>query len=150
MTDTVSLRDLRVSTVIGVHDWEREIEQELVFAVDMAADVAAAAARDDIADALDYSAVARAVRSVVTEGEFRLIETAAERVAGRLLSGFRLAWVRVQVAKPIPGEEYTAVITIERGSRLARSRHDVTVRCKKQVALAAGALIGRPRWLSGE
>ena len=115
--DTVSLRDLRVSAVIGVYDWERETEQTLVFAVDMPADVAKAAGNDDIADALDYSAVAQTVRDVVSQGRFQLIETAAERVAGRLLTDYRLGWVRVEVAKPLAGEGYTAVITIERGRR---------------------------------
>ena len=118
MPDTVSIRDLRVSTVIGVYDWERETEQTLFFAVDMAADVAAAAVGDDIAAALDYSAVARTVRDVVTAGKFQLIETAAERVAQKLRADYRLGWVRVEVAKPLPGEGYTAVVTIERGSRL--------------------------------
>ena len=117
MTDTVSIRDLRVSAVIGVHDWERETEQTLVFAVDMAADAAKAAASDDIRDALDYSAVAQTVRNVVTDGEFQLIETAAERVAGQLLADYRLGWVRVEVAKPLPREGYTAAITVERGRR---------------------------------
>jgi dihydroneopterin aldolase len=92
MTDTVSIRDLRVSTVIGVYDWERETEQALVFAVDMSAAVAKAAANDDLAD------------------------TAAERVAERLLADHGLAWVRVEVVKPIAAEGYTAAITIERGS----------------------------------
>lgn len=115
--DTVSLRDLRVSAVIGVHDWERETEQTLVLAVDMAADVAKAAASDDIADALDYSAVAQTVRGVVAQGRFQLIETAAEHVARRLLADYQLGWVRVEVAKPLPGEGYTAVVTIERGHR---------------------------------
>jgi 7,8-dihydroneopterin aldolase/epimerase/oxygenase len=117
VADTVSIRDLRVSTVIGVYDWEREAEQALVFAVDMAADVAKAAARDEIADALDYSAVAQAVRSVVIEGRFRLIESAAENVARRLIDDFGLSWVRVEVVKPIASEGYTAAITIERGHR---------------------------------
>lgn len=120
MTDTVSLRDLSVPAVIGVYDWEREIEQTLVFAVDMAADVASAAATDAIADALDYSAVAATVRAVVAEGKFQLIETAAERVAEHLLADYRLGWVRVSVAKPLRGEGYTAVITIERGSATGR------------------------------
>jgi len=43
VTDIVSIRDLQVSTVIGVYDWEREIEQALTFSVDMAGDVARAA-----------------------------------------------------------------------------------------------------------
>jgi 7,8-dihydroneopterin aldolase/epimerase/oxygenase len=114
VTDTVSIRELSVSAVIGVYEWEREIEQTLVFAVDMAADVARAAASDSIADALDYSAVAATVRAVVTEGKFQLIETAAQRVAERLLADYRLGWVRVSVTKPLPTEGYAAVVTIER------------------------------------
>ena len=114
VTDTVSIRDLRVATVIGVYDWERETEQALVFAVDMPADVARAASRDDLADALDYSAAAQTIKTVVIEGRFMLIETAAERVAERLISDFDLEWVRVEVAKPIAAEGYTAVISIER------------------------------------
>jgi dihydroneopterin aldolase len=120
VTDTVSIRDLRVSTVIGVYDWEREIEQALTFSVEMPADVARAATSDDIRDALDYSAVAQTVKAVVIEGRFRLIETAAERVAQRLIADYGLAWVRVEVVKPIPSEGYTAVITIERGKRQAK------------------------------
>ena len=116
----MSIRDLRVSTVIGVYDWEREIEQALTFSIDMAADVSKAARNDDIRDALDYSAVAQAVKAVVTEGKFQLIETAAEAVAQRLLADYGLAWVRVEVVKPIPSEGYTAAITIERGKGRAQ------------------------------
>jgi 7,8-dihydroneopterin aldolase/epimerase/oxygenase len=114
VADTVSIIDLHIDTVIGVYDWERKTEQSLVFNIDMASDVARAAASDDIGDALDYSKIAATVRTVVTEGKFQLIETAAERVAERLLADYGLSWVRVEVAKPLPREGYTAVITIER------------------------------------
>ena len=118
--DIVSIRDLQVSAVIGVYAWERETEQQLTFAVEMPTDVARAAGGDDIAQTLDYSEVARTVRAVVTEGRFQLIETAAERVAERLITDYSPGWVRVQVAKPITTEGYTAVIAIERGARPAR------------------------------
>jgi dihydroneopterin aldolase len=137
VTDTVSIRDLSVSAVIGVHDWEREIEQTLVFGVDMAADVAKAAASDALEDALDYSAVAATVTAVVTEGKFQLIETAAERVAERLLADYRLGWVRVSVAKPLPAEGYTAAVTIERGAAALR-RSVRSGRCR--VLRTAGAV----------
>jgi dihydroneopterin aldolase len=132
MTDLVSVRDLGVAAVIGVHPWEREIEQTLVVSVDMAADVAKAAASDDLADALDYSAVAETIAAVLRDGKFRLIETAAERVAGRLLADFALSWLRLELRKPIasspapdapavtpaPALAYTAVIAIERGNEI--------------------------------
>ena len=115
--DLVSVRDLSVQAVIGVHDWERDIAQTLVFDVAMAADVARAARTDDVADALDYSAVARTIASIVRDGRFRLIETAAERVAERLLADHPVAWLRLEVRKPIAGGAYTAAVTIERGVR---------------------------------
>jgi len=128
VTDYVSVRDLSVAAVIGVHPWEREIEQTLLISVEMAANVRAAAASDDLADALDYSAVAATIAAVLREGKFRLIETAAERIAGRLLADFPLSWLRLELRKPItsapapdatsvttaPAPAYTAVITIER------------------------------------
>jgi dihydroneopterin aldolase len=114
VTDYVSVRDLAVSAVIGVHPWERETEQTLLVSVEMAADVRKAASSDDLADALDYSAVAAAIAAVLREGKFRLIETAAERAAGRLLADFPLSWLRLELRKPISAGAYTAVITLER------------------------------------
>jgi dihydroneopterin aldolase len=61
------------------------------------------------------TSAAQTIKTVVIEGKFMLIETAAERVAERLISDYDLAWVRVEVVKPIPSEGYTAAITIERG-----------------------------------
>jgi dihydroneopterin aldolase len=117
VTDTVSIRDLSVAAVIGVHPWERDIEQTLVFNVEMAADVRRAAASDALADALDYSAVAEVIGAVVRDGKFGLIETAAERVAERLLASFPVTRLRLELRKPIADGGYTAVITIERPLR---------------------------------
>jgi 7,8-dihydroneopterin aldolase/epimerase/oxygenase len=103
VTDYVSIRDLNVAAVIGVHAWERDVEQALVVSADMATDVRKAAASDDLADALDYSAVAETIAAVLRDGKFRLIETAAERVAGRLLADFPLTWLRLELRKPIAG-----------------------------------------------
>jgi hypothetical protein len=35
-------------------------------------------------------------------------------VAGRLLAGFTLTWLRLELRKPIAAGGYTAVITLER------------------------------------
>lgn len=113
--DTVSIKDLGVEAVIGVHDWERDIEQTLIFTVDMAADVRKPAATDDLSDALNYSAVAATIAAVVREGKFRLIETAAEHVAERLLADYPITWLHLELRKPITAAAYTAAITIERG-----------------------------------
>jgi dihydroneopterin aldolase len=125
MTDYLSVRDLSVRAVIGVHAWERDVEQTLLVSVDMVpgtTDIRKAAASDDLADALDYSAVAETIAAVLREGRFRLIETAAERVAGRLLADFAVSWLRLELRKSIASAAYTAVITLERARENPLSR----------------------------
>jgi 7,8-dihydroneopterin aldolase/epimerase/oxygenase len=117
VTDIVSIRGLTVSAVIGVYDWERETTQDLIVNVDLPTDARRTAVTDDLADALDYSAIAASVRTVVTDGKFQLVETAAERIADAVLVGYGVGWVRVEVVKPLAREGYSAAVTVERGIR---------------------------------
>ena len=52
--DRIFIRDLRVETIIGIYDHERETPQTVVLDLDMAADIAKAAASENIEDALNY------------------------------------------------------------------------------------------------
>lgn len=116
--DLVYLHGLEVRCVIGVWEWERRIRQKLVIDLDLAADVARAAASDRLEDALDYKKIARRVTAFVAESEFRLVETVAERVAGLLTKEFAVAWVRVRVDKggAVRGARNVGIV-IERGAK---------------------------------
>lgn len=116
--DVVFIRGLQISTIIGAYDWERQVRQVLVVDVEMAADIRAAAEKDELAKALNYSTVAERITQVVQEGAFQLIETAAERVADTLLNEFGVAWLRLDVAKPRPfSGGHVVGVRIERGTR---------------------------------
>ncbi len=118
--DIVFLRELRVETVIGIFEWERRIRQVVSLDLEMATDVARAAASDAIEDALDYKAVAKRLIQFVGESRFQLVETLAERVAALLREEFGIPWVRVTVSKPgaVRGAREVGVV-IERGERPA-------------------------------
>lgn len=66
----------------------------------MATDVRPAAASDDIADALDYKGIAKRLKRVTEESEFRLVETLAETLAKVVVTEFGVSWVRLSVSKP--------------------------------------------------
>ena len=89
-----------MDTVIGVYDWERRIRQPVVIDLEMGADVARAAASDEVADTLDYKAVSKRVQQFVGESGFLLVETLAERIAALVLDEFPVPWVRVKLDKP--------------------------------------------------
>lgn len=89
-----------MEAVIGVYDWERRIRQPVVIDLEMGADVARAAASDDVADTLDYKAVSKRVQRFVGESDdCFLVETLAERIAALVLDEFPVPWVRVKLNK---------------------------------------------------
>ena len=116
--DIIFLDELKVDTVIGIWEWERRIRQTVVIDLEMSADIAKAAATDDVADTLNYKSVAKRVQSFVADSSFQLVETLAERIAGIIRDEFGVAWVRVRVNKPgaIRGSKSVGVL-IERGER---------------------------------
>jgi 7,8-dihydroneopterin aldolase/epimerase/oxygenase len=116
--DIIFLSELRIETVIGIWEWERKIRQTVVIDLEMSADIAKAAATDQVEDTLNYKQVAKRLQQFVGDSSFQLVETLAERIAGIVREEFDVAWVRVRVNKPgaIRGSRDVGVI-IERGKR---------------------------------
>ncbi|MGQ9831618.1 MAG: dihydroneopterin aldolase [Thermochromatium sp.] len=115
MTDIVFIRGLRLDTRIGVHDWERQARRPVILDLELAGDVARAAASDRIADALDYEAVTRRLTEVVTHSQYALIETLAEQCAALLIREFDIPWLRLTLNKPgAVGEGVEVGVIIER------------------------------------
>ncbi len=113
--DLVKIRNLRAWSLIGVHPHERLQPQEIRIDVWLEKDQRAAAASDDIADALDYSSVAQAFRDHAGASTHQLIETLGEDLARIALDQFGARAVRISVEKSgaIPGAEAVG-IEIER------------------------------------
>jgi len=118
MTDIVFISDLRVETVIGIYDWERKIRQTVSLDLEMAADIAKAAATDAIEDALNYKAVAKRLIAFIGDSDFQLVETLAERCAAIVLDEFDVSWLRLTLRKPgaVRGSRDVGV-RIERGHK---------------------------------
>ncbi len=116
--DTIYLKGLTIETIVGIWDWERQIPQTVVIDLDMAANIAKAAATDKIDDTLNYKLVSKRVQTLVKEGGFQLVETMAETIAATIIDEFDVPWIRVRVNKPgaIRGARDVGV-EIERGSR---------------------------------
>ena len=116
--DTIYLHGLKIETVIGIFDWERNIKQTVIFDLDMAGDVRKAAQSDAIEDTLDYKAVSKRLIDFVSNSEFQLVETLAEKVAEIILTEFGIRWVKLRVNKAGAVRYVGDVgVIIERGSK---------------------------------
>ena len=100
MTDRIQLRGLAVRGNHGVFDYERRDGQDFIIDVTVWLDLAAAAASDDLADTVDYGALAQLAAGIVAGPPRNLIETVAAEIADAVMTDERLHAVEVVLHKP--------------------------------------------------
>jgi dihydropteroate synthase len=99
-TDRIELTGLRVRGHHGVFEHERRDGQDFVVDVALELDTRAAAASDDLAQTVDYGALATALAAVVGGEPVDLLETLAARLADVCLADPRVGAATVTVHKP--------------------------------------------------
>jgi dihydroneopterin aldolase len=116
--DAILVRDLRVEALIGIHKRERHVRQTLSIDLDIGLPGTAVFSSDKVADTIDYEQVTLRIRALAESGDFRLVETFAERVASLLMKDFGAPWVRVSASKIgiLANAKFVGVL-IERGRR---------------------------------
>lgn len=116
--DIIFIRELRIETMIGIYDWERQIKQVVCLDLEMGTDIRKAAASDGIKDTLNYQAVAKRLLQFVGDSQFFLVETLGERIAELVMTEFEVPWLRLTLSKPgtVRGSREVGII-IERGER---------------------------------
>lgn len=100
MPDRIELRGL---TAHGRHGWfpqEREHGQVFNVDVSLGVDTRPAAESDDLADTVDYGALAERVVDLVGGEPVKLVETLAQRIADLCLENVLVSDVEVTVHKP--------------------------------------------------
>jgi 7,8-dihydroneopterin aldolase/epimerase/oxygenase len=116
--DAIVIRDLRVEALIGIHRRERYARQTLSIDLEIGLPGEAVFASDKVADTIDYEQVALKIRELAAGGQYRLVETFADRVAALLLKDFGAPWVKVSAAKlGILANAKFVGVTVERGRK---------------------------------
>jgi len=113
--DRIAVTGITARGFHGVLEHEKREGQTFVVDVALGVDTRAAAASDDLARTVDYSAVAADVVAIVSEGSLDLIETLAQRIAAACLARDLVEAVEVVVHKPdapvgVPFDDVTVTI----------------------------------------
>ena len=100
-SDRIELRGLRVRGNHGVFNHERRDGQDFLIDLTVWADLTLAGHTDELADTLDYGALAQLAADIVAGPPVNLIETLAVRIADQVLDADpRIEQVEVTVHKP--------------------------------------------------
>ena len=98
--DKVFINDLLARGIIGVYDWEREIQQDILINIIIETDTQQAADNDQIQNCIDYDTLSKKVLSWVESSQRLTVEALASDIAKICLNETLAEKVTVRVEKP--------------------------------------------------
>lgn len=119
--DAIIIEGLKVETVIGCFDWERQIIQPLMLDLVIQTDLKQASNSDALADTLNYAEICEISTQVIQQAQPELIEHAAKLVLNALFTTFTaIESIKITIRKPAIIAQANSV-----GIRLERHRNDI-------------------------
>jgi dihydroneopterin aldolase len=101
MSDRIFINGLSLHAYHGVMPYEGKVGQTFTIDLKLDIDLAAAGRSDKVVDTVSYDKVVECASATFTAHKFRLIETAAARVADAVLAKFpRVRAIEVTIHKP--------------------------------------------------
>jgi 7,8-dihydroneopterin aldolase/epimerase/oxygenase len=101
MSATILLKNIRVATVIGVYDHEKNAPQELKLDLELSLRSAGASLSDELRDTVDYDVLIKNIREFGTAHAHELLERFTYALAQHLLQLFALKHVQITAWKKI-------------------------------------------------
>jgi FolB domain-containing protein len=98
--DKIVIRDLLIRGIIGINEWEREAEQDILINLDVYFDARPAGSSDDMADSLNYRTLTKNILAYVEGSEHFLVEALATEIARIAVMEHGAERVTVRVEKP--------------------------------------------------
>lgn len=94
------VKNLRLATIIGINDWEREHQQEIIINIEAEFDGEKGASSDDIRDTVNYREITKGIIELVEQSAYGLLETLAAEIRNFVMEDKRVKRVVVEVDKP--------------------------------------------------
>ena len=118
--DSIIVEGLKVETVIGCFNWERQIIQPLMLDLILSTNLEQASNSDELEDTMNYAEICEISAQVIQDAQPKLIEHAAKLVINALFEQFpAIESVIITIRKPAIIPQANSV-----GIRLERHRND--------------------------
>jgi len=97
---TIRITNLKLRTIIGIHDWEREHKQDIIINIKMEFDASKSIESDSIEDTVDYKVITKRVIKEVEASNFQLLEKLTQCILSIVMENLQVQEVHVRVDKP--------------------------------------------------
>jgi len=97
---TIRITNLKLRTIIGIHDWEREHKQDVIINVTMEFDASKSIESDAIKDTVDYKVLTKRIIKEVEASDFQLLEKLTQLVLNIVMENSQVQEATARVDKP--------------------------------------------------
>ena len=96
----VIIRDLVFNTSIGIHDFEKEKEQQIKFNIEIDINPLLKADENDLNSIINYESVINKIKLITKKKHYNLLETLAEDVFSDLFLSKNIIKIKLRIEKP--------------------------------------------------
>jgi len=96
----IHITDLKLRTIIGTYDWERENKQDIIINISMEFDASKAGQSDRIEDTINYKTITKKIIKEIEASSFFLIEKLAQMIMDIVMENILIREATVKVDKP--------------------------------------------------
>ncbi|HBD96372.1 MAG: dihydroneopterin aldolase [Spirochaetes bacterium GWF1_31_7] len=96
----IKIKNLKVKTIIGIFNHEREASQDLILNIKIAFNSTIASQTDNIQDTIDYQLLKRTIINSVEKSNFNLLEKLVEYILDIIMSYTLVTSATVEIDKP--------------------------------------------------
>ena len=96
----VIITDLVFNTLIGIHDFEKEKEQQIKFNIEIDTNPLLKAAEKNLKSIVNYEGVISKIKSITHKKHYNLLETLAEDIFVNLFLNKNIIKIKLRIEKP--------------------------------------------------
>jgi len=96
----IRITDLRLRTIIGANDWERNNKQDIIINITIDYDAKRSSQTDKLKDTLDYKGITKSIVKMAETSDYFLLEKLADSILNIILEHPLAKQVTVRVDKP--------------------------------------------------
>jgi len=96
---TIRITNLKLRTIIGIHDWEREHKQDIIINIKMEFDASQSIESDSIEDTVDYKVITKHIIKEVEASNFQLLEKLTQFILTIIMENPQVQEATVRVDK---------------------------------------------------
>ena len=93
---TIRITNLKLRTIIGTNDWERECKQDILINIKIGFDATKASKSDNIKDTIDYKLLTKRIIGEIEPSSFFLLEKLAKHILE-----IKILWSKKQLSVSI-------------------------------------------------